>query len=456
MSRLSPAVSRAAPTDHIGPRRGIDGLTVLTVYLVLLCAVPSGLTIAPLGSSGRPSTVWALAATLWWCWHQLQRQVPLARGPRMVPTALITLIAVAGISYGCAMLRGLPADEVSPADNGILRLAAWAGILLVGTDGLSSADELRILLRRIAWAGGALAALGILQFLTGSLLLDLWHLAPFTTWDMPNAAGLDQRAGFIRASGTAIHPLEYGVVLAMAFPLALVVATENRSVHRLLPWVPVGLITVASLVSVSRSTLIGLAVGLLVMLPTLSRRARLSVIGIGAVLAVLLAVLVPGMLGTIRGLFTGLVADPSTASRTSSYDAALDFMSRFPLVGKGFGTFITRYHIFDNQYLLLSIELGILGLAAFVALLIAGILSAARARRSSTDRRDRQFAQALIAALTAGSLMMAFFDGLSFPMSAGMLFLVLGLAGGASRVFHAAPDPSVSGQSTPGQSIAIR
>ena len=58
MSRLSPAVSRAAPTDHIGPRRGIDGLTVLTVYLVLLCAVPSGLTIAPLGSSGRPSTVW--------------------------------------------------------------------------------------------------------------------------------------------------------------------------------------------------------------------------------------------------------------------------------------------------------------------------------------------------------------------------------------------------------------
>jgi len=91
-----------------------------------------------------------------------------------------------------------------------------------------------------------------------------------------------------------------------------------------------------------------------------------------------------------------------------------------------------------------------------VALLIAGILSAARARRSSTDRRDRQFAQALIAALTAGSLMMAFFDGLSFPMSAGMLFLILGLAGGASRVFHAAPDPSVSGQSTPGQSIAIR
>ena len=449
MSRPAPAAYRADPMASVGPRPGIDGLTVLTVYLVLLCAVPSGLTIAALGSAGRPATLWALGAALWWCWHQLQRQVPLSPGRRTVPVVLFTLLALAGFSYACAMLRGLPTDEVSPADNGLLRLVAGAGILLVATDGLASAGELRVLMRRLAWVGAAMAGLGILQFLTGSLLLDLWQVVPFTSWDAPNAEGLDQRAGFIRASGTAIHPLEYGMVLAMAFPVALAVATESRSTHRILPWLPVVAIAVASLTSVSRSTLIGLAVGLIVMLPTLTRGTRLIVIALGGGLAVAIALFVPGMLGTIRGLFTALASDPSAASRTSSYETAIDFMLRFPVVGKGFGTFLTRYHIFDNEYLLLSIELGILGLVAFLILLIAGVISAATARRLATERVDRQLAQALVAALIAGSLMLALFDGLSFPMSSGMLFLFLGLAAGARRLLTPAGPASV-------QSMAIR
>jgi len=449
MTPSTQAKTRAAAAATIGPRRGIDGLTVLTVYLVLLFAVPSGLTITALGSAGRPATLWALGAALWWCWHQVQRQSPLAPGPRRVSAALFALLAVAGFSYACAMLRGLPTDEVSPADNGLLRLLAWAGILLVGIDGLPTAAELRALLRRLAWAGGAMATLGIIQFLTGNLLLEFWHFVPFTVWDAPNADALDQRGGFVRASGTAIHPLEYGVVLTMAFPIALALAIENRSKHRLLPWLPVAAITVASLISVSRSTLIGLAVGLLIMLPTFSRGVRVLVVAAGGALAVAIAVLVPGMIGTIRGMFTGLASDPSTASRTNSYETAVDYMSRFPVVGKGFGTFITKYHIFDNQYLLLAIELGIVGLLAFLILIVAGIVSAAEARRSATDSLDRQLAQALVAALVAGGLMLAFFDGLSFSMSSGTFFLVLGLAGGARHLFAV-------GATAPGQSVATR
>lgn len=449
MSRPASAASRADSLSAIGPRPGIDGLTVLTVYLVLLLAVPSGLTIAALGSAGRPATLWALAAALWWCWHQVQRQVPLARGARTVPAVLFTLLAVAGFSYACAMLRGLPTDEVSPADNGLLRLVAWAGILLVATDGLSSAAEMRLLLRWVAWAGGAMATLGIIQFLTGSLLLDLWQFVPFTSWEAPNAAGLDQRAGFVRASGTAIHPLEYGVVLAIAFPIALALATENRSTHRLLPWLPVVAIAIAALTSVSRSTLIGVAVGVIVLLPTLTRGTRWIVVALGGGLMIALALFVPGMLGTIRGLFTGLASDPSTASRTGSYEAAIDFVSRFPVVGKGFGTFITRYHIFDNAYLLLSIELGILGLVAFLLLITAGIVNAAKARRVATERLDRQLCQALIAGLIAASILLAFFDGLSFSMSGGMLFLIFGVSAGARRLLTPAG-------SLPGHSMATR
>ena len=121
-----------APTLTRG--HGIDGVTVLTVYLVLLCAVPSNLSITALGSAGRPSGLWALAATLWWSWHQIQRHTVTRAAPQYVRIALFVFLGCAGIAYSSAMLRGLPSDEISPADNGMLRLIAWAGILLVAND----------------------------------------------------------------------------------------------------------------------------------------------------------------------------------------------------------------------------------------------------------------------------------------------------------------------------------
>jgi len=433
---VSPAaLLRLSRRKRSGGGRGFDGLTVLTVYLVLLYAVPSNLTITALGSAGRPASLWALAAGVWWCWWQIQRQVPSGLKPQPVRLALFALLAIAALSYATAMLRGLPADETSPADNGMLRLVAWAGILLIAHDGLSNVDALRRFLRRLAWGGAILAALGIVQFFTGNSLID-WISIPGMTSDL---SVLDSRGGFTRASATASQPLEYGVVLCMTFPIAIVLAMEDRARRPLARWIPAALIAVASVLSVSRSELIGLVVGVLVLLPTFSRRSRLILVSLVLALGAATSVLVPGLLGTIRGLFTGIASDPSTLSRTGSYDLAVELLSRFPVVGKGFGTLLARYHIFDNQYLLLAIELGVLGLLAFLALVITALVSAGLAREHAVAPIDRQLAQALVASALTGAMMMAFFDGLSFPMSAGLLFLVLGLCGGSLRLFSGHP-----------------
>jgi O-antigen ligase len=441
MSSKFPLGIGTAAVDEPGRRPvpvGIDGLTVLTVYLVLLCAVPSSLTISALGSAGRPAFLWALAATLWWGWYQLQRRAPTGAGPQYVRRALFVFLALAAVSYAVAMLRGLPGDEISPADNGLLRLIAWAGILLVANDGLNTPGGLRTLLRRIALAGGLLATLGILQSVTDSSLID-WVSIPGMSSSLPEVAGLDARGGFVRASATASHPLEYGVALSVAFPIAIVLAMEDHARSRLVRWFPVAAIAVASALSVSRSALIGILLGVIVVAWTFPARIKVALGVAGIALVIAVGILMPGLLGTTRALFTGLADDPSATSRTSSYGIAGDLLSHFPLLGKGFGTLLPRYHIFDNQYVQLAIELGLVGLAAFLAVLLAAAVSASSARNRASLRIDRQLSQALMAAILAAGLQMAFFDGLSFPMAAGLLFMVAGLAGAASRLLTSPP-----------------
>ena len=155
-----------------GAARKSDAPLFLTIYLVLTCALPSNMVIASLGSIGRPSTLFALLALAWWILHQLRRTTPSIRRWHPLRVALAAFLLVAASSYAYAMVRGLPESEASPADGGLLRLAGWAGILLIATDGLTTRESVRTLLRRIALAGGLTALLGLLQFATGSSLID--------------------------------------------------------------------------------------------------------------------------------------------------------------------------------------------------------------------------------------------------------------------------------------------
>lgn len=436
-SRLS-AVDRARTALGRYPSRGPDAVTVLTVYLVLLLVVPSSMSFASLGSvAGRPASAWALIATIWWCWFHLQRSRPLKAPVQPVRLAVAGLLVAAGISYACAMLRGLVGPEISVADNGLLRLVSWAGILLVANDGLDDLERFRTLLRRIALAGGIMATLGILQFITGESLISWINIPGMSS--AVSFAGVDVRSGFVRAAGTASHPLEYGVVLSIAFPIAVSLALEDHGRSRLVRWFPVLAIGVASLLSVSRSALIGLVVGLLLLFPTWTRKVRILFATVGLAGAAAVVAVVPGLAGTIRGMFTGISGDSSALSRVDSYDSALAYFLRFPIVGKGFGTFLPSYHILDNQYLLLAIELGALGILAFACLIGAAFWSAHRARRLSPTPLDRSLSQAIFASVAAGGTLMAFFDGFSFPMSVGMLFLLLGICGGARRVMMSRP-----------------
>jgi polysaccharide biosynthesis protein PslJ len=267
----------------------------------------------------------------------------------------------------------------------------------------------------------------------------------------PNTAlmGLGLREGFTRPFGTALHPIEYGAVLTMLLPLAVTWARHVVGVPLLLRWAPVMTLGVGAVLSVSRSALISAAVGLVVLAFGLGAVARrVLLVSVVAVFG-FVALTVPGMMGALRELFLSVGTDNSVASRTGSYSMAFEFFRTSPILGRGYSTFLPIYRIFDNQYLLLLVEVGLLGLGCVVAMLVVGIRCARTVRRHAADPALREHAQALAAGLAGGAVGLALYDGFSFPMATGVMFVLLGTVGALRRLTSPPDLPTAGPVSSP-------
>lgn len=429
----------SATTTRSTPGR-IDAVTYLTVYIVLLFALPSHLTVTALGSLGDLSVLWGLAGLAWWSYVRLQQTSPILGGTLTVKFALLSFVGIVLLSYGLAQLSGLPSETGAWADSALLRSLSWAGVALVALDGVRDRDRLMLLMRRLVWAGALMACLGLAQFVTGQALVDTITLPGFNAG--PEFATVFDREGFTRAAGTASHPLAYGSLLVMLLPLAVTSGIADRDHTLVIRWAPSAVIAIAALTSMSRSVLIGTAVGLLLVLPAVPRKHRLPTAGIGAGLIVAISFAVPGMFSTLRDMFTGVGNDASTLSRTDSAGPAIEIAMRNPLVGRGFGTFMPTEIILDNQVLLLLIEVGLLGLGAFLLMIGSCLWAGWQVFRRGTTLLERVHGAALAAGIAAAFINLCFYDALAFPTAAGLLFLMIGVTGaalGVSRVHAVVP-----------------
>lgn len=425
---------------------GWDGARVLKVHAALLLALPPGLGVLSLGGVGHPATLVGLGCLAWWALHHVARPVGTRRSTQPVRFAFLVFAGAVATSYVAATLRPIEGAEYSTLTLGVLLVMAWGGVLLVANDGIPDAARLLALTRVLVMLGAAMASLGIVQFLTGQVLVDRLSIPGLSA--NHSVFGLTQRQGFTRPAGTASHPIEYGAVLTMILPIALALGISDSSRSALRRWTPVALIVACVPLSISRSALLSGALGILVMMSSWPGRARRIGLAVLVTSTVGTLLFVPGMLGSLLGLFTTVGGDNSAVSRVASYAIAGEFIGRAPIFGRGFSTFLPSYRILDNQYLGLLIETGIVGLVAFLVLIGAGVCAARAAERSATDVTQRQLARGLGAAVLSGALTMALFDGLSFSMAASTLFLVIGLAGAARRIHSAQAVPASVGPAT--------
>jgi O-antigen ligase len=167
--------------------------------------------------------------------------------------------------------------------------------------------------------------------------------------------------------------------------------------------------------------------------------------------------LAPGLLGTIRSLFTNLGVDPSVSGRTQDYDVMFGIYAHNPIFGQGLYTFLPRYYrIVDNQVLMSLIELGAFGLTVLIIFITTGYLLARGARRRSSDPREQDLALVISGSILGVVFSYFTFDAWTYPMVAGLTFLLIGMAGAASRASRWEPQPLASGLAVPSGSSSAR
>lgn len=414
-------------------RARADAVSLLTAYLVLLFGVPSALAFRPLGSAGTPANLVGLAGLVWWACTLVVPHTAWIRRWNPAHALMGCLGVMVLASYVAAALRaGAPAAEIRAADRGLLTLLAWAGVVLVVADGVRNRQRLETLAGRLVAAACVLAFLGIAQFFTGVDVVGLYRI-PGLSADA-SLTLISERGEFRRIAGTAVHPIEFGVVLAMLLPIALHrawFAPPDRAKWR---WAQVAIVGAAIPMAVSRSAVVAALAAAAVLFAGWDRRRRMRALLVLPVFLVIMRVMVPGLLGTIKNLFLDIEEDSSTQARTEDFAALMPYVQERPLFGRGFHTFLPEtYRWVDNQLLLGAVETGLVGLALLLTAYAVGFFTARGARRRSKDQSDRDLAQAIAAGIAAAAATAATFDELSFPMVTGVLMLLFGLAGALWR-----------------------
>jgi len=407
-----------------GKRR--DVRPALIGLVVVMFSIPSILVVQPLGGSATPAALLGMALFLWWSASRLLG--PMAGDqPAMRPLHLSLAFfgATVLLSNWAGNLWARTPLEMRSADRALLVVMAWAGIALATADGIATRRSLDRVLRALVIGAAAMATLGLIQFFFG---LDISRFVRFpglsTRLDL---AFIQERSGFNRVAGTAGHPIEFGVTLAILLPLAVHYAVTTRGRSRRVFIVCLGIVAAAMPMSLSRSATLGGVVAGAVLFAGWSNAQRKKALIIVPAFAIVMRLLVPGLLGTIRSLFMNLSSDPSIQGRTQDYAYVEQFFAQSPIVGRGYGTFIPElYTTLDNTYLGLVVETGLLGVAAMLTIFLVGIACARGVRRRAPDEETRHLALSLTASISVALVTFATFDSLAFPMVTTSLFLVLG------------------------------
>ncbi|MPY93952.1 MAG: hypothetical protein GEV08_13080 [Acidimicrobiia bacterium] len=413
-------------------------LTLLTVLVGAAFLLPARFVVkGPLGAAGRPSLLVGLLLLLVWA---LTLFALVERRPLQPVRVFVGLyVGVWSLTVGLAHLRGMSPPEASGADRYFLITASLCGIALATADLMPDRSSVDVLLRRLTWVGAFMGFVGFLQFQFDYNLVERLTIPGLRLSD--DLLGIRQRGAekFNRASGTAQHSIEFAVLSAMLFPIALHYAIGAAGqAARLRRWCVVCLVTVGVPFSLSRSGVLAFGAAFLVMFRVWERRTqRIAILAtVGTVL--LLRVAIPGLVGTFVSFFANTDEDRSVAGRTSDYALISELFSDRPWFGLGGGTFRPEeYFVVDNYMLNALVATGLVGLTTVLVLFLGSYSTAVRLSRSAQQAEDRHLATALAASLAAAFVASFTFDSLNFPTFGVLMFLIIGLTGALHRLLPA-------------------
>ncbi len=298
----------------------------------------------------------------------------------------------------------------------------FALMLLPGFAGSSSAG------RWLVWLGATLATgwivfivaneEGGVRFVVSMFVLSALIQSALAIWEFKtkhqlylysaggsNAASDEsfyRYGNLVRAEGTLPDPIGLGQVLALYLPLLVAYAASMSRWTQTLPTLMLGgIVALALELSLSRMSLVGGVVGVLIVLVFLPGSRRLSVglgvLAVGAAVAVLaLALGGSELTQRLDSIFHARASTTRTAAediqRVQIWRAALRVSEAHLAAGVGFGNlteYLPRYGVpvtaaanAQNEFLQFLAEGGILALVALIGVLLAALTDLFRAFRS--------------------------------------------------------------------------
>jgi len=242
-----------------------------------------------------------------------------------------------------------------------------------------------------------------------ALLPGIFHIGSI------DSLGLDE-IGRRTVRGPTQTSLEVVAIMAMALPIALVRLLESpRMRNRLLYGLAVAVLIAATVATFRKTAFLApISVGLT--LAYYRRRELIKLAPLGVVLVLLIQVLSPGALSAVAGqLDRNRLGVTTVSDRTADYDAIRPDVWTNLALGRGYGSYEhTSYRILDMELLRQLIEGGVVGLLAYIMMVVAVVAVARRpirARRSD----DASIALAVAAAAVCFLVVSTLFDVMSFP-----------------------------------------
>jgi O-antigen ligase len=402
-------------------RSSSDFPLAILAYLALLFTVPAKFVVPGFGAAGAPASlvgVGMFGLLVAGFFHYRSLSIP------------VSPIAVALVAYGTVVLAGyvnarsrpISALAGSTSDRAMITFVSLFGVaffviaLIRGAAGVGRVLDIVLLMASF------MCAVGLIQFFIG---VDVTRFLkpPGLVANSPGIEAVAQRSIFNRPFGTALHPIEFGVVTAALVPIGIARAITTSSRYS---WAVTLLLAFSALISISRSAVLALAVMFLVMLAGLGWRQRGNFVIGTLVFTVVAGSAVPGLIGTLQSMFAQADTDPSVQARIARTPEVLRLMSEYPWFGRGYGVFTpSEYLLLDNEIQKLAIEIGVIGVGALLLFILTIAWTAVRVGQMRPDLKLTAYA--LLASALSILISSYTFDAFFYHILSGVLYLNIGL-----------------------------
>jgi len=373
--------------------------------------------------------------------------------PLGLPIAVFMLLAVGSFIFGLAHATPTPYVLRHFAEV-LLSIALF--FLVVNT--VRDAGRLRRIVRVLLLCAFAAAALGVVLYIIADQISDefvIRALSALGRLGYPAGPGVlryirDDPELSMRATSTSVDPNVLGSLLNLTLCIGVVQLFAQRPIIPRRYLVPMlGAMALCLGLTISRGSLAGVGAALAVVATLRYRKLWLLLL----VALALLLLLAPGHVAHFLEGLRG--EDLATQMRFGEYKDAFILIGRYPWLGVGFAGSpdIDTYIGVSNVYLLIAEQMGLVGLASFLVVMIVFFARFWRTRTlaATGDSPESKVPEleplwwglhtGIIGALVGGIFDHYFFN-LSFPHSVTLFWLVVGLATAATEMIRGVEQPA--------------